>query len=129
MRVPPMARQNRQQNGAQDVRLGRCVGTLIAHRAVVHPPVPQARSLQKLDEKCHLPERCYRRRLIPFHVDHSAEGIHRTGLIRAPDDYRSHRPAVFRSSMKNATCPKGVPAAVSSHFTWIIPPKVSTVLV
>src|ERR1022692_4631004 len=63
MRVPPMARQNRQQNGAQDVRLGRCVGTLIGHRAVVHPPVPQARRLQKLDEKCHLPERRYRRRL------------------------------------------------------------------
>src|ERR1039457_7432022 len=64
MRVPPMTRQYGQQNGAQNVRLARCVGTLIGHRAFLHPSVPQACRLQKFDEKCQLPERRYRRRLI-----------------------------------------------------------------
>jgi len=80
-----MTCQNRQQNGAQNIRLARCVGTFIGHRAVVNPPVPQASRLQKLDEKCQLPERRYRRRLIPLHMDHPAEGIHRTALIWTPD--------------------------------------------
>jgi hypothetical protein len=81
--VPPMTRQNRQKDRAQNFRLRRRVGTRVDHRATFHPLVPQACCLQKLDEKCQLTERRHRRCLIPFHVNHSAVGIHRAALIRS----------------------------------------------
>ena len=38
----------------------------------------------------------------------------------------SNRPAVFRKSMKNGSCPSGVKAAWSSHSTRTAPAKLST---
>ena len=75
MRIALMPGQNRQQQSAQDVALGRRVRAGQRQRTVRHPGIEQAAQLEKLDEERQLPERRRRRRRVPFDVHPPAEGI------------------------------------------------------
>ena len=77
MRVALVPGQHAQQDGSQDVRLGRGVWTAVAQRAVLDPLLPQIVGLQKLQKVRHWSECRHRRLRIPANENLAAEGLHR----------------------------------------------------
>jgi hypothetical protein len=81
VRITPMAGQNRQQHGAENVALGGRVRARVVQRAIRHPAVKQRALLEELDEKRQLAERCHRRAVVPFNMNAPRKGVghHRPG--------------------------------------------------
>ena len=77
--VAPMTGQHRQQHGAEQVTLARCVWAAQPERAVRHPGLEQAGLLEIVDEEGELAERRDRRRGVPFDMDPAGKGVRGRG--------------------------------------------------
>jgi len=75
MGVTLMAALDRQHRRTQHVALGRRIPAGPAHRAFLHPEIEQTADLAEVGEERQLPERCDRRRGVPFDVHATTECV------------------------------------------------------
>jgi hypothetical protein len=75
VRIAAMARQHRQQHGAEQVALGAGIRAGKRQGTVSYPGVEQSGLFEVVDEERQLPERRDRGRRIPLDVDPAGEGV------------------------------------------------------
>ena len=79
------AGQHAQQQRAQHVAFGRCVGTAVVERTILDPILEQAGGLEEFDEVGHLPEGGHGGVGVPAQAHRAAVSLH--GSHRSAADY------------------------------------------